>query len=217
MTEELQQQPSRTFSITFPPRARLWVAAAFALGVLLFLLSWLSGRDKTFFQADGEASPAQDIALAPLPTPMAAGGASHMPAPQPGSDQARPHLVEQAPPAAPEPLAEAAPVEPAATTPTTPVPSSSTNDSPPQRIAEQSPAPQYPASALRKGERGVVLLNVLVDSQGRPSRVSVAERSGSRALDRAAVDAVQRWRFQPALSAGQPVPGEVQIPIEFSP
>ena len=90
-------------------------------------------------------------------------------------------------------------------------------DSPPLRIAEHSPPPEYPASALRKGERGVVMLSVAVDAQGRPTRVRVVQRSGSRALDRAAVEAVQRWRFQPALSAGQAVAGEVEIPIEFSP
>ena len=217
MTEELQQQPPRTFSITFPARARLLVAGAFALGILLFLVTWLSGRDKSFFQADGEASPAQDIALAPLPAPMAAGGASQMPAPQPGNDQSKPHLVEEAPPAAPAAVVEAPPVAPAAPTAAPAAAPTPAADAPPQRIAEQSPAPQYPASALRKGERGVVVVNVLVDSQGRPSRVAIAERSGSRALDRAAVDAVQRWRFQPATSAGQAVPGEVQIPIEFSP
>ena len=70
---------------------------------------------------------------------------------------------------------------------------------------------------MRKGERGVVLLKVMVDAQGRPERVRVIQRSGSRALDRAAMEAVQQWRFQPAVSAGQPVAGEVEIPIEFSP
>lgn len=217
MTEELQQQPSPTFSIVLPQRARWIVAGAFLLGLLLFLIGWLSGRDKTFFQAEGQPAPAQDIALAPLPAPLAAGGASQMPAPAASTPQERPHLVEE--PVAAEPAAVAEPAIAAATA--VPPAAASTaepgSDSPPLRIAEQSPPPAYPASALRKGERGVVLLKVMVDAQGRPERVRVIQRSGSRALDRAAVEAVQQWRFQPAVSAGQPVAGEVEIPIEFSP
>lgn len=217
MTEELQQPSSRNFSITLPRRALLWVAGAFVLGLLLFALIWFSSRDKTFLQADGQPSPAQEVALAPLPTPLSAGGASQMPAAQPGSGQPRPHLVEEPAPPAPTPLAEATGVQEPTTTLPMQTGTDSSSDRPPLRIAGQSPAPEYPASALRKGESGVVLVNVLVDAQGLPSRVSVAQRSGSRALDRAALNAVRRWRFQPALSAGQPVPGEVQIPIEFSP
>lgn len=218
MTDELQQQPTRTYAITFPARARLMVGGAFLLGMAVFAISWVSGRDKVFFQADGQASPSEDIVLAPLPAPLAAGGASQMPAPLPSTEQVRPHVVETPVPP-PTPVDETLPVDTAAPVASAPAatPVASPTDAPPQRIAGQSPAPQYPASALRKGERGVVVLNVQIDAQGRPSRVRIAERSGSRALDRAAIDAVQRWRFTPAQAAGQAVPGEVQIPIEFSP
>ena len=113
MTEELQQQPSPTFSIVLPQRARWIVAGAFLLGLLLFLIGWLSGRDKTFFQAEGQPAPAQDIALAPLPAPLAAGGASQMPAPAASPPQERPHLVEE--PVAAEPAAVAEPAIAAAT------------------------------------------------------------------------------------------------------
>lgn len=218
MNEETQPSPPRTFSVTLPRQARWMVAGAFVGGLLLFGLTWLSGRDKVFFQADGQPEASQDIALAPLPAPLAAGGASQMPDPQPASAQARPHLVEEPAPAAPAPVAEV-PASPDVGAPpaAAPPPPPATGDSAPQRIAAQSPAPAYPASALRKGESGVVLLNVTVDAQGRPTRVRVAQRSGSRALDRAAVEAVERWRFQPAMAAGQPVDGQVQVPIEFSP
>ena len=50
---------------------------------------------------------------------------------------------------------------------------------------------------------------------GVPSSVEVAGTSGSRHLDRAAVDAVKRWRFSPATSNGQPVTGTVMVPISF--
>ena len=44
-----------------------------------------------------------------------------------------------------------------------------------------------------------------------------AQRSGSRDLDRAAVNAVRQWRFQPAQSNGQPVPGTIEVPFDFKP
>jgi protein TonB len=56
-----------------------------------------------------------------------------------------------------------------------------------------------------------------VDATGYPSNVTIIERSGSRDLDRAASDAVRRWRFQPAQSNGQPVPGSIEVPFDFKP
>ena len=41
------------------------------------------------------------------------------------------------------------------------------------------------------------------------------QRSGSRELDRAATDAVRRWRFTPAQSNGQAVPGSIEVPFDF--
>jgi len=60
-----------------------------------------------------------------------------------------------------------------------------------------------------------VLVRVEVDTSGRPAGVEVEQRSGSRELDRAALEAVRGWRFQPAQRDGQPVPGSLVIPIDF--
>ena len=80
-----------------------------------------------------------------------------------------------------------------------------------------APPPRYPPPAVRKGIQGVVLLRVLVGSNGLPRDVEVAESSGHGLLDRAAVDQVlQRWRFDPARQHGQPVDAWVEIPIEFT-
>ena len=40
--------------------------------------------------------------------------------------------------------------------------------------------------------------------------------SGSRDLDRAAMQAVRRWRFEPAMAGGQPTVGQVIVPIDFN-
>jgi len=80
-----------------------------------------------------------------------------------------------------------------------------------------NPLPQYPAIALRRGEGGKVVLQVRIDENGLPTDVDVARRSGSRELDRAAIQAVREWRFKPAIQNGKPVSSVVELPIDFSP
>ena len=58
-------------------------------------------------------------------------------------------------------------------------------------------------------------VRVEVGADGVPTSVEVAQRSGSRDLDRAAVNAVRQWRFQPAQRDGQAVAGAVTVPIDF--
>jgi len=87
----------------------------------------------------------------------------------------------------------------------------------PKRILAQSPAPEYPAQALRRGEGGTVLLRVNVGADGRPTDIAFADRSNSRELDRAARDAVSKWRFTPATRNGKPVAAVVEVPVEFKP
>ncbi|AVQ07586.1 TPA: energy transducer TonB [Xanthomonas vasicola pv. zeae] len=80
-----------------------------------------------------------------------------------------------------------------------------------------SPAPSYPAAALRAGQQGTVLLRVLVGIDGRPAEVSVQTSSGHRVLDLAARSQVLRsWRFQPAMQNGQAVQAYGLVPVSFS-
>lgn len=79
-----------------------------------------------------------------------------------------------------------------------------------------APVPEYPASAKRLRQEGVVLLVVEVSAGGRPLAVSVARSSGVASLDEAAVRGVRRWRFDPARTAGLPVASRVEVPIRFS-
>lgn len=75
--------------------------------------------------------------------------------------------------------------------------------------------PDYPPAAFRAGEEGTVLLRVDVDASGKPTNVSVARRSGSRELDRAAEQAVLKWTFTPATQGGKAVASSAVIPVEF--
>jgi protein TonB len=81
----------------------------------------------------------------------------------------------------------------------------------------RAPAPSYPRAALREGVEGTVLLQVLVDVDGRPLRVDVHRSSGDRRLDLAARDQVLRhWRFRPAIRDGRAVRAIGLVPIDFS-
>lgn len=75
--------------------------------------------------------------------------------------------------------------------------------------------PTYPPAAYRAREEGTVLLRVQVDATGNPTEVSVARRSGSRDLDRAAQQAVRKWKFRPATKGGKAVASVAQVPVDF--
>jgi protein TonB len=78
-----------------------------------------------------------------------------------------------------------------------------------------NPWPRYPAAARRRGIEGEVLVEVRVGADGAPAGVEILRSSGSALLDAAAVEALERWRFEPARSGGQPVAGAVEIPVTF--
>jgi len=203
---------AKSFTVHIPRNALKIAGIAFGVGIALFVVVWLTGRDKEFFRADpATATPQETAQIEPLPEPLpAAAGSSDMPdaKPAPLPEEEAPKLVETAPP-------PPAAVDPAAPAPGTAAPAATTSQ--PMPIAEQSPAPSYPPAALRRGEAGSVVVRVDVDATGYPNNVTVIQRSGSRDLDRAATDAVRRWRFTPAQSNGQAVPGSIEVPFDFKP
>jgi len=81
---------------------------------------------------------------------------------------------------------------------------------------DMAPAPAYPRDALREGVQGTVLLQVLVDVDGRPLRVDVQHSSGDRRLDVAARRQVlDHWRFRPAIRDGHAVQAIGLVPVDF--
>ena len=194
------------------PRGRwLLVAGAFLLGWLLFAVVWLAARRDQAVATGPELPAAVPEEFEPLPRPAPAGDAA---TPLPPAAGEAPRLVEDAPAPAPAPLpAETSPLPPAIDE-AAPVAGEAAQA--PIPLPEQSPSPRYPSEALRRNETGTVVLQVQVDAQGQPVSVEVAQRSGSRDLDRAAVEAVSRWRFSPARdAAGKPVAGTLSVPIDF--
>jgi protein TonB len=75
--------------------------------------------------------------------------------------------------------------------------------------------PTYPEASRRRGEQGVVRLELFVDQVGRITEVRVVESSGFAALDTAALEAVRDWRFRPAQRAGLPVVARIIHPVHF--
>ena len=79
-----------------------------------------------------------------------------------------------------------------------------------------NPKPPYPELSRENGEEGSVRLAVTVEADGRPSSVRVAGSSGFSRLDRAAEQAVRKYRFRPAVRNGEPVRSDYVFSIRFS-
>jgi protein TonB len=75
--------------------------------------------------------------------------------------------------------------------------------------------PAYPQASRRRGEEGLVILRVKVTANGRAQEIEIAESSGHPRLDRAAQDAVARWRFEPARDGMRAIDSWVKVPVVF--
>lgn len=72
---------------------------------------------------------------------------------------------------------------------------------PPRRTKGSSPS--YPDAAARDGAQGTVLLECVIDESGAVEACRVGH-SVHPAVDRAAMDAIRRWRYEPARVADRP-------------
>lgn len=76
--------------------------------------------------------------------------------------------------------------------------------------------PRYPARALKQGAEGYVVLQFTIDTQGRPSDISVLEAKPRRLFERDAMRALRKWKYQAKVIDGQAVeqPGQT-VKLEF--
>ena len=180
-------------------------------------------------------------AVPPPPTPPtpAALAAPILPPPPAPVEEARPHIVEAQPTPEPEqprqvaeapaPAPERRPPQRASAAQPAPQPvrlnaalqgmESFTLEgrvAPPEALdAARNRRPAYPEASRRRGEEGVVRVELFVDPTGRVADVRILESSGFSALDAAAVQAVREWRFRPAQRAGLPVAGSLSTAVHF--
>jgi TonB family protein len=82
------------------------------------------------------------------------------------------------------------------------------------RYKENAP-PEYPRIARRRGYEGIVLLSVKVLDNGDVDEVTIKKSSGRSILDRAALKAVRKWKFEPASRLGIPFTMWVDVPVHF--
>lgn len=75
--------------------------------------------------------------------------------------------------------------------------------------------PDYPPLARVRGYQGVVVLIVEVLADGRVGQVGIKRSAGHVILDRAALEAVRTWRFDPGRREGRAVTMSVEVPVRF--
>jgi periplasmic protein TonB len=75
------------------------------------------------------------------------------------------------------------------------------------------PNPIYPPLARQARIQGKVQLHAIIDKDGRVSQLEVV--SGHPLLVKAALDAVQNWRYQPTVLNGEPVEVDTTIDVNF--
>ena len=72
-----------------------------------------------------------------------------------------------------------------------------------------------PRSARRQGVEGITTLRLIVLATGRVGQIAVSRSAGHVDLDRAAVEAVRMWRFDPARRGKEAVAVWVTLPVRF--
>jgi len=81
----------------------------------------------------------------------------------------------------------------------------------PRKIVDVTPS--YPAMARTARVEGVVILEAVIDAEGRVESVRVLR--SIPLLDQAAMDAVRQWKFTPTRLNGTPVPIVMTVTVNF--
>ncbi len=74
--------------------------------------------------------------------------------------------------------------------------------------------PVYPPDALAQGIRGIVILDLVIDAEGRVATTTIIRSIPG--LDEAALVAAQQWVYEPVRVAGKPVSVRLTVPITFA-
>lgn len=80
----------------------------------------------------------------------------------------------------------------------------------------RNPLPPYPRISMQNSEQGAVVLEVIVEPDGNPSKVSIIKSSGYRRLDNSAKTTVEKqYKFIPATRLGIPLRSSYRFAINF--
>lgn len=86
------------------------------------------------------------------------------------------------------------------------------NVAPPERI--KYVAPKYPQEAQDAGLSGIVIMEIVVDGEGKVAGSHVLRSVPM--LDQAAMDAVMGWEYAPVVLNGAPVPVIMTVTVNFT-
>ena len=78
-----------------------------------------------------------------------------------------------------------------------------------------NPVPDYPLIARKRGYQGTVVLEVLVNREGKVKELTLSASSGYSVLDQAALASVKTWLFDPGTRGGEKVDMWVKVPVRF--
>jgi TonB family protein len=84
-------------------------------------------------------------------------------------------------------------------------------DEPPKALVQGRP--DYPHDAFSNKTQGTVLVEVLLNALGQVAHAEI--RQSIPGLDHAALAAVRRWQFRPAMRQGRPVSCVIHMPVAF--
>ncbi|MGH9750925.1 MAG: energy transducer TonB [Candidatus Polarisedimenticolia bacterium] len=77
--------------------------------------------------------------------------------------------------------------------------------------------PRYPEAARRARVQGVVILLIVIRTDGTVGRIEALRAPDHRfGFDLAAIEAVKEWRYRPALMQGRPVAVEAIVQVDFT-
>jgi len=82
-------------------------------------------------------------------------------------------------------------------------------------IYRVNPPPSYPIIARKRGYQGNVVLEVLINKQGKVIDLRVFSSSGYSILDKTAIASVHKWLFQPGMKGTEKIKMWVRVPIRF--
>ena len=82
-------------------------------------------------------------------------------------------------------------------------------------VYRKNPPPQYPRVARRRGYQGTIVLEVLVNREGRVEKLRVFQSSGYSVLDNSAIRSVKGWLFEPGRRGDEKVEMWVKLPVRF--
>jgi periplasmic protein TonB len=175
-------------------------------------------------EAPKPPTPLPEPARAPVLPEPAPASSPPLPAPAPSAPAPTPASRESFAIAATEPPATSAELK-ATTDKPAPVvaPPPAVATAPPDESITRMAAPSggyqvrpsYPSTARRLGIEGTSMLRVHVAADGRVTDVQVDQSAGHPDLDRAAADAVRRWKFEPGRRGSEPIGMWVRLPVQF--